>query len=544
MSIEKFSPAEILKNLKRQKNVTKLSDQKLASLARQFGMATKYGNIAFHTTVKNRSAGLTVYLGSEKVMNRTWSSRQQEIINSTPKTLELIAAYLRKAPLVYIERTMGENKIFAPHCTLYVSLQRKEMLRLAYMWGQTFLPLQKAPGPHLQLVYIPEWQEKDRQILVFPEENITFVLGSDYYGESKKGMLRMGMYQVKSSSLGLGLHAGAKILRARQNDGKIHRLGMLIFGLTATGKTTHACHNHNLTDQGEGIGIIQDDVVFWCKDGSALGTERGWYVKTEGLNSKTQPLLYSAAIAKNAILENVMVDYQGEVYFDDDTLTGNGRCIIQRTDIRPSYLYENINLPPIEELDGLIVAFIIRRNTVVPIVSKLSLEQGTAFFMLGESIESSGSDPRRAGESVREVGTNPFIIGDYTEEGNIFYSLLKNYPGKIQCYLLNTGGIGEIVEQRPDGTKEIKQKVTRVEIPEMAAIIRGIARNAIEWEKEPYFGTLVPKGVEGVEMDRFLLKNFYNQEQIENLVHNLHRERVAWLEQFPELDRQIIQSIS
>lgn len=90
--------------------------------------------------------------------------------------------------------------------------------------------------------------------------------------------------------------------------------------------------------------------------------------------------------------------------------------------------------------------FITRRNTIVPIVSKLTPEQAAA-FMLGESIETTASDPCRAGESVRVVGTNPFIIGDETKEGHIFYRLLKRNGDKIQCYLLNTGGVGEIIEE-------------------------------------------------------------------------------------------------
>ena len=126
---------------------------------------------------------------------------------------------------------------------------------------------------------------------------VTYVLGSDYYGEAKKGFLRMAMWHAKQQGM-LGLHAGTKILRARDKDGKLRRLGMIIFGLTATGKTTHACHNHGLSLDGEGVEIVQDDVVFWRRDGSALGTEKGFYIKTEGLDPNVQPLLHDAATPK------------------------------------------------------------------------------------------------------------------------------------------------------------------------------------------------------------------------------------------------------
>ncbi|MFQ5887867.1 MAG: phosphoenolpyruvate carboxykinase, partial [Candidatus Hydrothermarchaeales archaeon] len=506
-------------------NVRHPPPKEIKQEAVQYGTKTKFGNYNFVSTVKNRSAPLTVYIGSEKVTQSKLNPRQREIIKNLPKTMEEAIKYLKKAPFVCTERTMGDNPDFSPHCTLYVSTHRNEMIRLAHMVNQTlFEPsTKKTNAPDEYLVYIPEWQEKDRQILVFPEIGVTFVLGTDYYGEAKKGFLRMAMWNAKQQGM-LGLHTGSKILKARDaKTKKIKRYSMLILGLTATGKTTHSCHNHGLTEKGEGIGIAQDDVAFLRKDCSVLGTERGFYLKTEGVTAEIQPLIYNAVTKSNAIFENVVVDYKGNVYFGDETLTGNARGVMQWSEFGESRS-ESIDLPPLSELDGMIIAFITRRNTVVPIASKLTLEQGAAAFMLGESIESTGSDPRRVGESVREVGTNPFIIGDYTEEGNLFYEFLKGCP-KVQCYLLNTGGVGEIMDKDEEGNKIIRQKVLRVEIPEMAAIIRGIARNSIEWKKEPYFETMVPEKVEGVDMSKFDLSKYYTQEEIVRYVEELKEER-------------------
>jgi phosphoenolpyruvate carboxykinase (ATP) len=283
-------------------------------------------------------------------------------------------------------------------------------------------------------------------------------------------------------------------------------------------------------------------VVFWDRDGSALGTERGFYIKTEGLDPSVQPLLYNAATSPDAILENVMVDYKGNVHFDDQTLTGNGRGIIQRTDLG-EYMSKTVNLPSVDELDGLIMAFIIRRNTVVPICSKLTPEQAAAAFMLGESIESSGSDPRRAGESVREVGTNPFIIGDEAQEGNIFYEFVKRHPEKIQCFMLNTGGVGEVVTRDLDGSRHVKQRVSRVQIPEMASIIRGIARGTIEWQEDPNWMVEVPKSVEGCDISRFDLGKFYDTDSVDHLTAELRRERAQYIERFAGLDPVIAKSV-
>lgn len=524
-------------------NVRHPSDPQLRSEAEKYGTRTVFGNYAFHTMVKNRSAGVTLYVGPPEVQTGPLSPKQEQILKKVPQTLEAVQRYLKIAPFVCVERTIGENPIFTPSCRTYVSVARPEMIRIAYMWWcLLFGPKKEAVGPRQHLVYIPEWQEKDRQILVFPEENVTFVLGSDYLGESKKGHLRMAMWNAKKLGM-LGVHAGAKRITARDvRTGKLKRYSMLIFGLTATGKTTHSCHNHGLDQEGEGVAIVQDDLVFLRKDGSALGTERGFYLKTEGLHPETQPLLHHVATCPDAVLENVLVDHQGNVDFNDEILTSNGRGVVQWNDFG-SAKAATPNLPPLSEVDGLIIAFITRRNSVVPIASKLTLEQGAAAFMLGESIESSGGDPSRAGESVRVVGTNPFIVGDEAAEGNRFLEFLRGYKEKVSCYLLNTGGVGELVERRPDGTRVIQRKVDRVQIPEMAAVIRGIVRGTIEWEEDPLFGTQVPRRVEGVDMDRFRLSRFYTQAQMEALAKKLTEERIAYLERYPSLDPRISNAV-
>lgn len=142
---------------------------------------------------------------------------------------------------------------------------------------------------------------------------------------------------------------------------------------------------------------------------------------------------------------------------------------------------------------------------------------------------------------MREVGTNPFIIGDEAFEGNWFYDFLKTHSDKVQCYLLNTGGVGEI-RQKKNGNKIIKQSM-RVEIPEMAAIIRGIIRKTVEWTQEPYFNTMVPKRVNGLQMDKFDLSKFYSQEQINVYADCLKKERIEWLRRFENLDPAIRNAI-
>ncbi|MSQ17722.1 MAG: phosphoenolpyruvate carboxykinase [Dehalococcoidia bacterium] len=533
---------EFVKTLPDRENVRSLSLAELDQEARPYGRITSNQSLSYFSNVRNRNARDTVVFGSDRVATKKPTERQKTIQEKKDQTLKAVEAYLQRAPLIRVQRTIGDNKSFNPKCNLFLSVQRSDNIRQACLWSHTLREYSsRDAGPELYQVCIPEWPEEERQVLVFPELNLNVVLGIDYVGEVKMGFLRMAMWDAKEAGM-LSLHAGSKTVTARQASGSTKRYGMIFFGLSGTGKTTHSCHNHGLNARGEGMDILQDDIVFLANDGSALGTERGFYLKTEGLHPETQAVVWKALAGPEALFENVMLTDGGEVDYADLSLGGNGRAVIPRESMAP-HVGPNIDLPPASELDGLIVAFITRRMTVLPIVSKLNAEQAAAAFMLGESVETSAGDPRRAGESVRVVGTNPFLLGSESEEGNWFYDFVKRNGDRVQCYLLNTGGVGEIMERDAQGRPVIKQKVSRIAIPEMAAIIRGIARNTIEWQKEPQFGTLVPKQVEGADLGKYDPARFYTKEQAADYVQRLKDERRKYLAGFPGLNPAVVKAL-
>lgn len=520
-------------------NVVHASPDAIRSRSEAHGRKTRLGNYNYGCVVRSRSAGLTVYIGGPEVSQEQVTPRQQQILAAAELTVGQVESYLPKAPLVATTRRLGENPDFAPQCRLYLSTYRPEVVRLALFMNQSFFP-EDGPGdgPELTLVDLPEWQEKDRQILVFPEIGVTYVLGSDYYGEVKMGFLRMAMWEAKRRGM-MDLHAGSKLLRARDSEGVLRRYSMFLLGLTATGKTTHTCHSHGLTGEGEGIEIAQDDIVFLKDDWSALGTEEGFFLKTEGVSAEHQPLIYHGIRGEEVVFENVLVDHEGEVHLGDVTLTGNGRAIMPREALGEAM--GPVNIPSAAALDGAKVAFITRRNTVMPLAARLTHVQAAALFMLGESVESSGGDPRRAGMSVREVGTNPFIIGDKAEEGNRFYEFLRRGGDRVEAFLLNTGGVGEIAYAE-EGRRVVKQEVLRIEIPEMAALIRGIVRGTIQWTAHPYWDLQVPGEVEGVDMAKFDLSNFYEESDVLAMVETLRRERREHMARFPGVRREIVEA--
>ncbi len=521
-------------------NVRTPSVEEMKEEALKHGTLTEDGSLAFYTSVRNRSAKLTyIYAEDPKLMNSIeWTPGRKRLLKELPKTLELVFDYLKKAPLIQHHRNMGMNPDFNPHMHLLFSIGRRDTIRLPYMWTQSLPEYNPhVPGPELYMIYIPEWQEKDRQIIVFPEINLTIVLGTDYYGEIKKGFLRMAMYRAKVDKGYLGLHAGAKLVRVRDREGKLKTYSVLLFGLSGTGKTTHSVHPWGLRpEEGERVWIVQDDFVALRPDGSAYGTEIGFFIKTDGLEPESQPLIYSSARKPSALLENVLVDWRGKVYFQDLTLTGNGRGIIQWRDLG-EWKSESINLPPLSEIDGLVFLFITRRSDILPMIQKLSPAQAAATFMLGESIETSAGDPTRAGQSVRVVGTNPFIVGPEEEEGNIFYQLLLGLPqDKVQAYLMNTGKIGERGNDR--GTPSYK-----IKIKDNAAAIRAILKGTIKWKEEPHFRTLIPAHVPDLDLSPFELFNYYTPGRAEELIQELLQERKEYMQKFPGLHPDILEAV-
>jgi len=438
-----------------------------------------------------------------------------ELDQEDVQLIHKVMGYLRTKEMIKLDRVMCHTPGFKRNCCLYVTA---DYPRLPLMWGNTLFP-PEGGKPDFVAIMVPEWPEK--KTLVFPEWGLTLIMGSDYKGENKKAMLRQVMYWAKQQG-NLGLHAASKIMRVYRGR-KLKDFGFLLFGLSATGKTTLSCHPHWL-HYPERVVIRQDDVVILKSDGSAIGTEESFYMKTEGLDPGSQPLLYAAAISPRAILENVHVDAEtGKVDFFDTTLTANGRAMVKRNDI--AFTDDKIDL---EKVDFII--FINRRYDVLPPVVRLTPEWAAATFMLGESVETSAGDPAEAGKLRRVVGTNPFIVGSKDKEGNIFLDILRNNPN-IQSFILNTGKVGGM-----DRGREIT-------VRDSVKILEMIARNKIVWEKDEFWGYEVPVKIPGLELSQFDLSNYYPEEQIQEISEDLKQERLGWLSQFHSLNQDIINAI-
>ncbi|NEU57036.1 phosphoenolpyruvate carboxykinase (ATP) [Halorussus sp. MSC15.2] len=417
----------------------------------------------------------------------------------------------REREMVCVDRRMGRDDDHSYVCRLYVP---REYGRIALAWAKLFEPVtsdgDSRPDPDFVTVQIPDADEIAVRIL--PDEGVTAVLGSDYTGEAKKSFLRLFMYYAKKQG-GLGLHAGSKRVRLTDESGDLKEVGQAFLGLSATGKSTLTAHGLWLDDPEEAT-MLQDDVCALLPDGTIAGSEgNGLYVKTIGLDADEQPAMYDAVTDESAVLENVDVADDGTVDFDSDRYTTNGRAVIEREQL--SSADEDI------DLDGVDQVFFITRNPVMPPVAKLSPEEAAAAFMLGESIQTSAGDPSKAGESIRVVGTNPFIVGSKGEEGNRFRDLVADLD--VDCFVINTGHLGA------------KQKDIGVE--ESVTILREIARGTVEWTDDEATGLTIPSAVPGMDIAEFDVAE--NVANLDEKLARLRTERRTHLDTFEDLDDAI-----
>jgi phosphoenolpyruvate carboxykinase (ATP) len=463
-------------------------DERLRELATVDETTTEYGSPSFVSEYRSRCA------------DRTRNRVDDEFDAADRRHLETAVEAAGDREMLCLDRVVGRHPEVSPVCRLYVP---REHARIALAWGRLLEPAPEGAEPEFTTVQLPDNDEV--AIRVLPEEGFTAVLGSDYTGEAKKSFLRLYMYRAKQGG-GLGIHAGSKRLHLEEGD-----VGQLFLGLSGTGKTTLTGHGLWL-DEPEDAEMLQDDVCALLADGTVAGSEgAGLYIKTLGLDADEQPALHHAATAESAVLENVVVGEDGSVDFDDDALTANGRAVVQRADL-PS-ASDDVDLPEVDQV------FFITRNPLMPPVARLSPEQAAAAFMLGESVQTSAGDPDAAGESIRVVGTNPFIVGPEGQEGNRFMELVR--ANDVECFLLNTGSVGD----------------RDIGVAETVGILEGLARGDVAWTHDDAVGLELPERLADVPVD-----DLYPPQRVDDFEdrhEELCEDRRAYLRRFEMLDEEI-----
>jgi len=476
---------------------------------------TRYGNLNVQTRVVARSKSSTFLISDEP------DGQNQSI---TPEQAsELIKRqndYIAAQEMIVIDGWIGNNPEFRTRARLYIEAANAN---IAAMQNQLYYHGDESERePELTVVYTPNLTAPgfpdDRLIMVDVEAGVTRVFNSDYFGESKKGGLRMWNKRVYDAG-GLALHAGCKVIPTETGD----KVGLIV-GLSGTGKTTTTFTRQN------GSLPVQDDFVAWMPGGRVFATERGCFAKTFALSKEDEPTIYGAVTRPEAFLENISQSDDGELDFFDTSYTKNGRA---------TFTFDAIESAAGESIEHADFLLILNRNEgVIPAVARLEGAQAAAYFMLGETKGTSAGGADEAGKFLRVPGTNPFFTPLHDAQGNRFLELLSDHP--LEVYLMNTGRVGG---------PEDDERSKKVRIPHSSAIVKGIADGTIEWETDPDFGYLVASSVPGIDdiellQPRRLYERMSRSDEYQQIVATLKQDRAAFLSKFPSLSAEIVAAVS
>src|SRR5438477_177934 len=214
--------------------------------------ATKYGNLNVQTQVLARSKRST-YLVTDEPDGQNQAIPTEEATQWAERQDE----YIADCEMVQIDGYIGHDPDFRTAARLYVEAANAN---IAGMQQQLYFgPPEEDFEPELTVIYTPNLKAEgfpnDRLIMVDLEQGVTRIFNSDYFGESKKGGLRMWNKLVYDRG-GLPLHAGCKVIPTEHGE----KIGLTV-GLSGTGKTMTTFTRQN------GSLPIQDDFVAWMPEG-------------------------------------------------------------------------------------------------------------------------------------------------------------------------------------------------------------------------------------------------------------------------------------
>ena len=517
---------------------------------------------------------------SSQVMNRETAER----------LIERQAAYIQeKGQLIEIQGFLG----LGPRAVGVQWLYTVEGANIAGMQQILAFPPSEvlsegeAFTPQLRVVYTPNLRLDDmpggQVILVDLENWITYIIGPDYFGESKKAALRMLNAKAFAEG-GMVLHAGAKAVQVGDEQ-----ITMTIKGLSGTGKTTTT-----FSKQGTITQPIQDDMVAIWPEGELSITENGCFAKTFGLTEEAEPVIYRGTVHPTAWLENVYTDASGNIDFDKGILTREETARLRNTLILTnadpvkvdSYIAGEVTFEDVSDELGVLndgwewVKWTQNGRSIIPMASVddaadlktiaavksmgilnrdegldaatpgilrfTSPEQAAGYFMLGETTKTSAAG-KEVGKT-RSPFTQPFFPLAHGLQAKRFSKLAATMPN-VGLWMMNTGYIGGSVAEVAAG------KAYKVKIRHSSAMLEALLAGSIVWKADEDFGYDIvdihhPDNaalLEKVPADILQPESFYKangrQDEYRSWVNQMKKQRREFLNSY-DVDKAIVEAVT
>lgn len=467
-----------------------------------------------------------------------------------------------------------------------------QYLQLPYMWRQLTFDLPETElvqTPDIFEVSVPNWL-KDLSLpddlikrieatgltqLVFkaPTRGLSLHLGFDYLGEHKMGPLSIAMFKAKEAG-GLAVQAALSVARVQNLKGDMENSALITLGPSLHGKSTltimielansqlsqllGTTHNPN-----EGIYPMNDDILLLQPLPEAIdshrngknvrishsidGTENNFYAVPVGLTREDDPITYDVLRGEHQnpnpqeTLENVPTDPKPGLPNFNHNPVRNMRMILSRSRLLARKNAdqvlstitngETVNAVhvPMKNIDRILWQGVMRQNTVVPPLIRLTLKQYVRALMFGEAVQT-GAATGAIGRPYVEYFSDPFIIGLEDDNANLMFKILQDLEqGGLQqeYYMFNTGGIGAESNEQATGTnyKKIPRELTLM-------LQEALLRGAIKFEADPLLGADVAVAIvnnNGEEVQNlrndWLPREVYGQEGYRTRLSQLRQKR-------------------
>jgi len=333
---------------------------------------------------------------------------------------------------------LSEKEIFVRDCYACADKNYKLNIRVIneYPWSNMFAyNMFLRPEESGLEAFTPEWtvinapgfmanpeEDGTRQhnfaILNFTKK-IALIGGTGYTGEIKKGIFSALNFILPVVQNTLPMHCSANV--GKDGDTAI------FFGLSGTGKTTLSADPNRR--------LIGDDEHGWTNENTVFNFEGGCYAKVINLSEENEPDIFNA-IKLGAILENVILDKNGEVNFEDTSITQNTRVSY------PIDHIDNIQVPSIGKNPKNIFFLTADAFGVLPPISKLTPAQAAYHFISGYTAKVAGTEAgvKEPQPSFSACFGAPFMPLHPTKYAEMLSKKMKE--AGVNVWLVNTGWTG------------------------------------------------------------------------------------------------------